>query len=243
MVNVTVVFNGRITNIAFPDVEFEDITGRMIKEEICERTAILPSYQVLTYEGLFGGEMVLEDVTNFEEAIIVIGTNDIFTLTLQGVDPEGVMNYIPDEAAEKCQVEMTMEMPSEVTRAPPLEATITERVTLDGSCEVENVANRLFQGRDVSSVFTCVSGIVDVGNGQLQSVFPFHFRTAGGCDTTWSWSASLREHLVVGIHPAVLGRGGYEAAMNVLFEGSRAFDGPRATWNLVVSTSSRPPAA
>ena len=42
------------------------------------------------------------------------------------------MNYIPDEAVEKCPVpvaETTRDMPSEMTRAPPLEATVTESDT------------------------------------------------------------------------------------------------------------------
>ena len=244
MVVVKVTFNGRITNIAFPHLDFGDVTGRMIKEEIYERTGILKRYQVLTYQGIFGGAEHFGNDSNLGQAVGVTGTNGDITLTLQGADPTYFMNYIPDEAVEKCPVPVveTTRESSEMTRAPPIEATVTERVTLDGSCGVGNVANRLLHGRDFSLVFTCVSGSVDVGTGQPQSVFPFHFRTVGGCDAVRIWSTSLQEHLVAGIHPAVLGRGGYEAAVNVLFEGSKAV-GPPVTWNLVVSTSSRPPAA
>ena len=240
MAVIKVLFNGRVTDIVFPDVEHsDDVTGHMLKNEIFERTGIAPCYQYISYESLFGG-CELEDFDASFGEILAMETGSPFTLSLRGIDPGEVMNYIPDEAVESNPVVVgTMtEMPP-VSRAPPLEATITERVTIDGSCGVENVASRLL-GKDFSSVFTCVWGSVDVGSGQLQRVFPFHFRTVGGCDAARSWSASLRELLVAGIHPAVLGRDGYEAAVNVLSGGGTS-SRPPAAWNLNVSTSTRPP--
>ena len=235
MAVVKVLFNGRVTDIVFPDVELEDVTGHTLKNEICERTGISPCYQLLTYDGLFGDD-VFPDCENMGDILLA---SPLLSLTIQGLNPNDVLDYIPDASAEMVVTpRLATEMPP-VSHAPPLEATITERLTIDGSCGVENVASRLL-GKDFSSVFTCVWGSVDVGSGQLQRVFPFHFRTVGGCDAARSWSASLRELLVAGIHPAVLGRDGYEAAVNVLSGGGTS-SRPPAAWNLNVSTSTRPP--
>ena len=212
----------------------------MLKNEIFERTGIAPCYQSLSYDSLFGDTEIRDNNKRFGEELLTREVNSPLLLSLRGIDPGEVMNYIPDEAVDSNPVvagTMT-EMPP-VSHAPPLEATITERVTIDGSCGVENFASRLLDGKDFSSVFTCVWGSVDVGSGQLQRVFPFHFRTVGGCDAARSWSASLRELLVAGIHPAVLGRDGYEAAVNVLSGGGTS-NRPPAAWNLIVFTSTRP---
>ena len=92
---VKVDFKNQVTDLVIPGVDFGDVSGYMIKEEICRRTGILPEYQTLYYICMFSGAGVAI-LDGDELGSLFMESKTILLRVVDKAVSESV-TYIPDE--------------------------------------------------------------------------------------------------------------------------------------------------